>query len=315
MGGPSSEHDVSLETGTMVLASLDRKKYEALPVVVQRERGAEFELPKDGVDAVFIAMHGEYGEDGTVQGLLETLGVPYTGSDVLASALGMNKPLSSRLLADCGLNVPDFMTVGRREFVAASEAAAMEAVRKLGLPLVAKPADRGSSVGVTVVRDAQSLVPAIAEALRHSREAMVQRYMAGKEVTCSVLEDGAAPEGARALQPTEIVPKERAFFDYYSKYTVGASEEITPPRLPAETVRAIQEIALQTHKIIGCAGMSRTDMIVGDDGAICVLEINTIPGMTPTSLLPQAAQAAGISFPELLDTIIAAAIRRSTAKQ
>jgi len=311
MGGPSSEHDVSLETGAMVLRSLDVDKYEAFPIVVAKGRDATLELQKDAIDVAFIAMHGEYGEDGTAQALLEALGVPYTGSGVLASALGMHKPLSSRLLADCGLAVPDFVTVREREFRDAPEAVMTEAVRKLGLPLVVKPSDRGSSVGVSIVRDQNGLIKGIAEALRHSREAMVQRYVPGREVTCSVLEDETVPEGVCALPPTEIVPKERPFFDYHSKYTAGASEEITPPRLPAGTIRAIQEIALRTHNIIGCSGMSRTDTILGEDGTIYVLEINTIPGMTPTSLLPQAAKAAGISFPELLDRIISAALRRA----
>ncbi|MBI2037121.1 MAG: D-alanine--D-alanine ligase [Candidatus Liptonbacteria bacterium] len=311
MGGPSSEHDVSLETGKTVLRSLDADKYEAFPVVVPKERDSTIELQKDGTDVAFIAMHGEYGEDGTVQAALKELGVPYTGSGVLASALGMHKPLSSRLLRDCGLAVPDFMTVREREFKDAPEAVMAEAVRKLGLPLVVKPADRGSSVGITVAHDADQLALGIAEALRHSREAMVQCYVKGREVTCSVLEDETVPEGVRALPPTEIVPKERPFFDYHSKYTAGASEEITPPRLPTATIRAIQEVALRTHAIIGCSGMSRTDTILGADGRIYVLEINTIPGMTPTSLLPQAAEAAGIPFPELLDRIIFAALHRT----
>ncbi|MDP3947639.1 MAG: D-alanine--D-alanine ligase [bacterium] len=311
MGGPSSEYDVSLETGKMVLSSLDREKYEAFPITVARERDATIGLQKDKTDVVFIAMHGEYGEDGTVQALLKALGVPYTGSGVLASALGMNKPLSSRLLRDCGLTVPDFVTVGRHEFSSASERVVADAVRKLGLPLVTKPVDRGSSVGVSIVRDEQSLAPGLEAALCLSREAMVQRYIKGREVTCSVLENETAPEGIFALPPTEIIPKGRAFFDYHAKYTAGASEEITPPRLPAATVRRVQDIALKTHTIVGCSGMSRTDMIIGEDGAIYVLELNTIPGMTPTSLLPQAAQAAGIPFPELLDRIIFVALRRA----
>ncbi|KKW47696.1 MAG: D-alanine-D-alanine ligase, partial [Parcubacteria group bacterium GW2011_GWA1_60_11] len=151
------------------------------------------------------------------------------------------------------------MTVGRYEFGSAPERVAADAMQKLGLPLVVKPADRGSSVGITVAHDADQLTLGIAEALHYSREAMTQRYIKGREVTCSVLEDETAPEGVRALPPTEIVPKERPFFDYHSKYTAGASEEITPPRLPAGTIRAIQEIALRTHNIIGCSGMSRTD--------------------------------------------------------
>jgi len=317
MGGPSSEYDVSLETGKTVLRSLNADKYEAFPIIVAKERDATIGIQKDTTDVVFIAMHGEYGEDGTVQALLKARGVPYTGSGVLASALGMHKPLFSRLLRDCGLTVPDFVTIGRHEFEAALRQAQGKrpglveaAVQKLGLPLVAKPANRGSSVGVSLARDHNGLMEGITGALRYSQEAMVQRYVPGREVTCSVLEDEATPGGILVLPPTEIIPKGRAFFDYHAKYTAGASEEITPPRLPAATVRAIQEVALRTHNIIGCSGMSRTDMILGADGTIYVLEINPIPGMTPTSLLPQAALAAGILFPELLDRIISAALNR-----
>lgn len=310
MGGPSSEHDISLETGKMVLRSLARDRYEPFPVVVPKERDPKIKIKNSETDMAFIAMHGEYGEDGTVQALLEALGVPYTGSGVLASALAMSKPLSSRLLGDCGLSVPDFVTAGRHEFYSMTEKVTAKAARRIGFPAVIKPADRGSSVGLSVARDLAALRAAIARALRHSRRAMIQRYIAGREVTCGVIHDDEAPAGLLALEPTEIIPRERAFFDYYSKYTAGASEEVTPPRMPSEAILYIQKTALAAHRIIGASGMSRTDMILDKDGYLHVLEVNTIPGMTPASLLPQAARASGISFPTLLDKIIAAALRR-----
>mgnify|MGYP001619671596 CR=1 FL=1 len=337
MGGPSSEYEISLATGRKIISALDTEKYLVQPVVVTKERkwlipppsallrspGQENgpmagalvvrdedraldEMRSGGVDLAFIAMHGEFGEDGTVQGLLEAIGIAYTGSGVLASALGMDKPKSLAVFRDAGLRVPDFSESGRQEWERSGEAIGRGALETFGLPLVIKPANRGSSVGVSIVSGVSEIEPAAAKALAHSERIMFQKYIAGDEVTCGVLE---TETDAVPLQPTQIIPKEGSFFDYHCKYTPGASEEITPPRLAAETIRRIQETGLRAHRAIGASGMSRTDMILAADGTPYVLEINTIPGMTETSLLPQAAQAVGISFPELLDTIIRAALR------
>ncbi len=341
MGGPSSEYEVSLATGRKILSALDPEKYLIQPVVITKERkwlipppeafllqsgesraGSTALVPREEsqaltemrsghVDVAFIAMHGEFGEDGTVQGLLESVGVPYTGSGVLASALGMDKPRSRVIFRAAGLRVPDSFAFSRQEWGRDPRHIAEHALACFDLPMVAKPANRGSSVGVSIVRQGTDVDPAIAEAFTNSDTAMLERYIAGTEVTCGVLDTDV---GTTPLQPTEIIPKERGFFDYHSKYTPGATEEITPPRLPPETIGRIQQTALVTHRAIGASGMSRTDMILGNDGTLYVLEINTIPGMTETSLLPQAAAAVGISFPKLLDHIIASALRRERTR-
>ena len=278
-----------------------------LGLVPRAEDQALREMRSGGVHAVFIAMHGEFGEDGTVQGLLEAMSIPYTGSGVLASALGMDKPRAYAVFRDAGIRVPDFLVLDRKHWREEGDTIRSRAEAAFGFPLVVKPADRGSSVGITIASSSPDAEAGVVEAFRHADRAILQRYIPGTEVQCGVLETDA---GTIPLPPTEIVPKERVFFDYYSKYTPGATSEITPPRLPADTIRRIQKTALLAHQAIGAAGMSRTDMILGADGELYVLEINTIPGMTETSLLPQAAAAIGISFPKLLDTIIEAALRK-----
>lgn len=290
MGGPSSEYQVSLKTGEMVLKNLNPDRYSAQAVVVDKKgrwpvRKKEF---KKNFDVVFLAMHGEYGEDGTIQKILEKMRVPYTGSDSKASQLGMNKERSLKLFKKAGLAVPDFVTNVKK-------------MQSIGLPLVIKPLDRGSSVGVSIVKSFGELVPAIKLARNYSSKIMAQKYIKGREYTCGVIDYG---KNTIPLPPTEIIPKKSAFFDYTAKYNTGASSEITPARLPQKKIEELQELALKTHKTIRARGLSRTDFIKDQDEKFYVLEINTLPGLTETSLLPQAAKAVGINFPELLDIII-----------
>lgn len=260
-------------------------------------------------DAVaFIAMHGPYGEDGTLQGLLELAGIPYTGSGVLASALAMDKALSAEVFARHGISVPPHIAFNKKEWTK-KQTALRKQISALGWPLVVKPRNLGSSVGITIVQKPSELGAAIRLALNHSAEVMAQKYIKGREIACGVIDKGI-PGTETPLQPTEIIPKESAFFDYRAKYTPGASEEITPPRLPKSVIKTIRQTALACHRILGCSGMSRTDMIL-EGPKLYVLEANTIPGMTETSLLPQGAKACGISFPQLLERIIVAALNRS----
>lgn len=308
MGGPSAEHDVSLASARQVIRALDPQRYKVYPLLIARD---QHHVPKEafaGADVALIAMHGEFGEDGTIQGILEAAGIPYIGSDPIASALAFDKPRASAVLRDAGLRVPEFSVFEASASPAQRRAVSEIAIAAYGLPLVVKPANRGSSVGVTIARTVEAIVPALEYAFGCSNIVMLQRFVAGTEVTCGILEVGGK---ATALPPTEIVPKTSAFFDYDAKYTPGASEEITPARLPPETIRRVQDAALRAHCAIGCTGFSRTDTILAPDGTLFVLELNTIPGMTETSLLPQAASAAGIAFPQLLDHIITAALRRS----
>ncbi len=304
MGGPSSEHEVSLSTGRMVLKNLDPKKFKAIPVKI--EKSGDWPMPlsrlKEEIDLAFIAMHGEYGEDGQIQSLLETFRIPYTGSDPIASALAMDKRKSSVLLANSGLAIPKFLALKKEdahiEFAVA---------RNFRGSVVIKPADRGSSVGVNVSHKKSDLKYAIQKALQHSGEIIAQQHVRGREVTCGVLEINRTPV---ALLPTEIIPNGSSFFDYYSKYNTNGSIEITPPNLPKKTIRKIQAAALRAHEALGCSGVSRTDMILTKGDKLYILETNTLPGLTETSLLPQQAEKMGISFPKLLEIIINSALDR-----
>lgn len=263
-------------------------------------------------------MHGPYGEDGTIQGFLELIGIPYTGSNVTASALAMDKILSAKLFRDRGLAVPEFVSFDKQGWRKNRKPLSAK-IKKLGLPVVIKPINLGSSVGITIVQKPALLLKAVRLALALSPNVMAQKYIRGKELTCGVIDNGI-PGTEVALMPTEIIPKTSSFFDYHSKYTPGASEEITPPRLPKSIVKQIQQTALACHRTLGCSGMSRTDMILEEnrkqkienkDPKLYILEVNTIPGMTETSLLPQAAKASGITFAQLLERIIVAALNRS----
>jgi len=302
MGGPSSEHDVSLASGKMVCDRLDRSRYEVLPVHIDRdgEWAVPFEDLLDLADIAFLALHGEYGEDGDVQQFLDSVGLPYTGSSAHASALGMNKIASSKLFRAYGLDVPDWSEVVRH-----GEWAYLKT--PFGYPAVVKPSDRGSSVGISLIRNEFELREALCRVFEVSRNAMVQKYVSGRELTCAVIDD---ERGALPLPPTEIIPKGSHVFDFDAKYQPGASREITPAPITRRETEEVQRIAVAAHRIIGASGVSRTDMIMGSNGRIHVLEINTLPGLTPTSLLPQAAGAMGLGEHELLDRIIAAAIRR-----
>lgn len=292
MGGPSSEHEVSLKSGAMVVKNLDAKKYAVTAIVIGKDGRWPVapETLKNDYDLAFIAMHGEYGEDGTIQALLESLGIPFTGSDAKASRLGMDKTAATLAFKKAGLNIPPTVKLAE--------------IKKF--PIVIKPADRGSSVGVGIVKNHSELEHAIAEAKRYSPNIVAQQFISGREFTCGVLE---VNRKSVALPPTEIVVKRGVFFDFDAKYTPNATEEVTPPNnLAAAKVKALQRAALKAHKAIHARGISRTDMIMDKTGKIYVLEINTIPGMTETSLVPQEARAYGLTPAELLDSIVQAAL-------
>lgn len=331
MGGTSSEHDVSLCTGLNVLDALSAD-LRGVPIYLDREGEWHFghrpAMPTLGadsavaqpvpapapaaagvlerlrartdVDLVFIALHGPGGEDGSVQGLCTVAGIPFTGSGVLASALAMDKALSKRLFRSADLPVAPHVVV--RPGDADDLGSAAEAI---GLPCVVKPVAGGSSFATTVVRAAEDLPGAVRAALA-TGPAMVEAFLEGVEVTCGVL--GGGSEAPLALPVTEIAPPAEGFFDFQAKYTVGGCEEITPARIDAATTRRVQDYALRAHSLLGCEGCSRSDFIVTEAGPV-LLELNTIPGMTATSLLPQGAAAAGIEFPVLVERLVRAAMR------
>lgn len=311
MGGPSSEHEVSLRTAANVARALDKTKYETKKVLIDRLGNWEIspEELKQHVDVAFIAMHGTYGEDGTVQSILEANEIPYTGSDAMTSALAMNKFVSLRTLRHHGVPTPISHLVSKQDWEK-NPFHTFEWIRYYtGYPLVAKPNKNGSSVAVYIAKNKGELIRAFNHIFSLEREALLQNYVRGKEVTCGVLDHGW-PESAFALLPTEIVPRKNEFFDYEEKYSPTGAYEITPPRLPKSFIEVIQKTALQSHKALRARGFSRTDMILDASGMPYVLEVNTIPGLTERSLIPKATEVSGIPFPQLLDHIVSSALRR-----
>ena len=288
MGGMSAERDVSLRTGNAVLKALQESGCNAVGLDVGTDLPAR--LKELGAELAFISLHGRYGEDGTVQGLLELLQIPYTGSGVLASSVAMNKVVAKQLLRQHGVT-----TAAGAIYRGGDDQAAFVAAQR-SYPLVVKPAREGSTIGVSIVQDAAGLQAGLAEALRHDSLVLVEEFIAGAEVTVGVL-------GDQPLPVIQVVPK-GGFYDYQSKYTPGQTEYLLPAPLPAPTLARLQEAAVAACRALGCRGAARVDFIVRDEQLFC-LEVNTIPGMTETSLLPKAAAAAGISFRDLVLRILA----------
>lgn len=298
-GGTSGEREVSLRGAAGVEQALNKDKYE----VVRYDPATDLaRLAADAprLDAAFILLHGIGGEDGTVQGMLELLGIPYQGSGVLGSALAMNKHLAKVMYRLHGLPVAAWEMAER-----AHVADPAPLLAKLRLPLVVKPVRQGSSLGMSIVRQAEQLAAALAKAFEHDSEVMVEEFIAGREITVGVLGN----EELTALPLVEIIPDRRFdFFDYEAKYTPGATREVCPAEVSEEIRQKAQEYGLRAHRALQLRGCSRTDMIIREDGEIFLLETNTIPGMTPTSLLPQAAAQIGLDFPALLDRLIELAL-------
>lgn len=320
MGGMSSEHEVSLKSGQGVLNAIDREWYEPVGVVIGRD-GAwhiQEELPRSlydalprlrdlGIGCVFIALHGPFGEDGRMQGMLDLLDLPYTGSGCAASALAMDKVRCKAVVGAQGIRVAGHVALDRDTWTMDS-GAVMEAVRsEIGFPCIIKPSRQGSSVGIAIPQNEDEFRTGVEKVLAVDEYIMVEAYVTGTEVTCAVLH---AEEGGmiRPLPVTEIRPKTAAWFDYEAKYTPGATEEITPAQIPEQTAEMVREAAAYVHDIVGCRGWSRSDFIIDAKGPVW-LEVNTVPGLTPTSLFPQAAAAAGISYQRMVSLFIEAALR------
>lgn len=299
-GGKSAEREVSLKSGEQVFQTLDKERYEILRYDPRDDLPR---LAQDAarIDVALIILHGRLGEDGTIQGFLELLGIPYQGSGVLSSAIAMNKVLSKHLYEQAGLPVAPSLVLDRTAPVPSSTV-----LDELGLPVVVKPEHEGSSIGLTIVRRPEQLPGALQDAWQFDRRCLVEKFIPGMEITGGVLGN----ESLEALPLIEIVPGSGyEFFDYAAKYTPGASEEICPARLSPELTAKAQDYARRAHRALFCRGYSRTDMIVSDR-EVFVLETNTIPGMTQTSLFPQAAAAVGMSFSALLDRLIELALER-----
>ena len=286
MGGWSAEREVSLNSGAAVADGLEASGYTVVRIDATRELPAQIRAAR--VDAVFIALHGRWGEDGTVQGMLEVMGVPYTGSPPLASALAMDKERTRELLAAAG--VPIARGAVQRRGCAA------ELPAGLALPVVVKPATEGSSVGVTIVHELAGYAAALDMAFRCADRAVIESYVAGIEINTAIL-DGAV------LGSVEIEPHAE-FYDYEAKYSPGGSSHHVPPRLPRSRVVPVEAAAAAAYNALGCSGAARVDLISPEGAPPIVLEVNTIPGMTNMSLLPEIAAHAGIEFPALVSRII-----------
>ena len=302
MGGRSGERQVSLRSGARIAAALQRLGADVVTIDpidldwVERMRDAAIEI-------AFLGVHGKGCEDGTIQGVLEAFEFSYTGSGVLASALAMNKVMAKRVLSTLNIPTPDYLVVDPNQSV---DLQCEDAVNRLGLPLVLKPASEGSSIGVSIIWELSELRRIAYKTQHQFGEIFFERYIQGQEVTVGLL---GIEENLRALPVLELVPK-REFYDYEAKYTEGMTEFIIPARLSDSLTEQVQEVALKTHQAIGCWGVSRVDMLVDTDGQPYVMEINTLPGLTDLSDLPAQAAASGISYDELIYEILASAQTR-----
>ena len=299
-GGRSAEREVSLRSGGQVAAALGACGHLAERVDMDLDTWER--LRRGRFDCAFVALHGRLGEDGTVQGMLELLGLPYTGSRVLASALCIDKARANWLLAQEGLAVPDFEELAG-EAVAGDDVEAL--VETYGLPLVVKPVREGSTLGLTIARDVDEVASGLVLARRYDSRVLVQRCVLGTEITVGVL---ATPE--LEVLPTLEITYENKTYDYDAKYTAGRSHHIIPARLPSAARSDAAAAAARAFELLGCEGMARVDFIVDGEGTPWLLEVNTVPGLTDVSLLPDAARAAGIGFDELCERLVRHAVGR-----
>jgi D-alanine-D-alanine ligase len=340
-GGRSGEHEVSVASAAAIFKHLDPAKYEAVPIRIEKTGGWALgdQAPKalsaaeviaqqgrqtlqtvepsaavtgNGIDVVFPVLHGPYGEDGTVQGLLELANVPYVGAGVLGSAAGMDKGVMKTLFAAAGLPVGPYVVIFRRDWEGKERQVTARVAGSLGYPVFVKPANLGSSVGISKARSDAELVDAMKLALEFDRKIVIEAAVPqAREIECSVLGNDE-PE---ASIPGEIVPS-KEFYDYEAKYLAGGSKELIPAPLTPAQVRTVQDLSIRAFRAVECAGMARVDFLMnGGTGDIVVNEVNTIPGFTTISMYPKLWQASGLAYPDLLDRLIALAIERHAEKQ
>lgn len=329
-GGPSNERNVSLKTGEQVLRALPKKYNSCL---IEIEQSGRWLLRDDSnkkltngpnnskllisnpkwynnFDIAFIAMHGKFGEDGKIQALLETVGISYTGSGILASALGMNKRKTLEIVAKYGIKTPKFISLNssailRKQLTYAKK----EIAQKIGYPCVIKPNESGSSIGVSIVHSSREVPAALQQAFKEDNSILIEEYIKGIELTCAILGNSGQTQ-LLALPPIEIIPANE-FFDYNSKYFSSKTREICPARINKRQTNQLQNLAKKVHEIIGCDGLSRSDFILTNKNVLYFLEINTIPGLTKGSLSPKAAKVYGLTFPKFLDKQIQLALLKN----
>ncbi len=318
MGGPSAEREISLKSGKAVYESLKQSGIEVIAIDIKTDDIKEnirlIELHK--INCAFLALHGRFGEDGQIQQILDDLKLPYTGSDVGASRLAMDKIASHKVFMACGLNVPRYEVIEKPADPSPAKAGSgcpslfgrkSPGGQNFKFPLVVKPAACGSSVGLSIVDKEDELAKALELAFNFDERALIEEYISGREVTVGILDE-------QALPVIEIVPKKR-FFDYEAKYQPGMTDYIVPAKLEDEVIRQLKLAALKAHRVLDCFGCCRVDMILRDDNAAFILEVNTIPGLTQTSLLPKAAKVAGIDFAKLCIKLIQLAYEKAQSQQ
>jgi len=296
MGGTSAEREVSLRSGQAVFNALKNLGYNVASMDVSTDVCEA--LKKERIGIAFLVLHGGWGEDGSIQGLLEVMGIPYTGSGVLASALAMNKEASKKIFLYHKIPVPPFRVISKGPRAISYQLSAVS----FSLPWVIKPACEGSSVGVSIVKEKVELKTALETGFSHGKEIIVEKYIKGKEVQIGILND-------KSLGGVEVRPS-LEFYNYEAKYTPGLTEYILPPGISERTYKKAKDVALSSHKVLGCSGATRVDLIIGKSGNPYVLEVNTIPGMTETSLLPKIARLAGLEFPMLIEEMLKDAVSR-----
>ncbi len=288
LGGRSGERSISFKTGEAIWRSLRRQKFSAIKI--DAAKNLPQLLTKHKINFAYIALHGPGGEDGAIQGFLEQMQIPYTGSGVLASALAMDKMASKQIFESARLPTAKWFHLAQGA-LGSGDGAAL--AKRFGFPLVVKPSDQGSALGVSIVRSLSEWKPALAKSFRYGSVALIEAFLKGPEITVGIL-------GQQALPVIEIVPSDRPFYDFHAKYAPGGSRHILPARISSSAARRSTELALAAARALGIRAVARVDLIVDDRRGPTLLEVNTIPGMTETSLLPEAARAAGIDFDQLV---------------
>jgi D-alanine-D-alanine ligase len=309
-GGDSLERQVSLRSGARVEDALDRLGHEVVAIDVGPDLVDR--LGEARPDVAFVALHGRGGEDGTVQELLELVGIPYTASGPGACIRCMDKVVAKHAFRDAGIPTPDFYAFSQAAFEELGAAKALPAIEeRLDFPIVVKPAGQGSALGIKFASTAADVPGAIVSAFSYDTKVVLERHVAGRDLAVSVLE---GPDGPEALPIVEAVPRGEDFYDFEARYEIGRTEFICPAELPGEVTARARELALETYRVLGCYGFARVDLMLDDaTGELTVLEANVIPGLTDTSLLPLAAEAAGIGFEALIARVLELAVARAPA--
>ncbi len=309
-GGRSLERQVSLRSGARVQDALERLGHDVVAIDV----GADLvsQLEEVAPEIAFVALHGRDGEDGTVQELLEVMGIPFTGSGVSACIRASDKVLAKHAMRDAGIPTPDFYAFNETAFQALGAAQALPAIEdRLQFPIVVKPASQGSALGIKFARTAADVPQALVAAFSYDRKVLLERHVPGRDLAVSVLDQDGAPRALPIVEAVLVRQRQEDFYDFESRYEIGRTRFVCPAALDQEVTARAQEIALATYELMGCSGFARIDLMLEQPDGLFVLETNTIPGLTDVSLLPQAADAAGIDFDALIDQILDAALARA----